>query len=201
MRLFFVFTVFLATLFSCSKTEGLSLEERACNTRSYYLYDEPIPMYEVFDEATVTFNDSLGEEEMRKELAGIKGIKTLRKLGTNALVKLNFAICEEATSFIKEVEKRKQVKSASLWLITRIGDKGLTDVFVVELKHDSLQNKLDELIELNKLTYLEKGPSLNFLKTTNLSKIDALHLANSFYETGHFAVSRPIFIIPNENTN
>jgi len=167
---------------------------------------EKIYLQQQTDKIYLKFAPDTNKEQIRKVIGKDTSSLLMSKANLDN-TSLRFAVLESknertaiSTSTLESYKARAEVVSAN-YLFEYNGQLlGLTDEFIVKLKETTSYNQLEELALKN---YCKIGLENEFVKNKYLiyvsktSHLDAMQMANLFYETGLFDYSSPNHVLFN----
>ncbi len=134
-----------------------------------------------------------------KETKPLTGLNLIRK---ESRVRPNWAIIDHLdpkADLLKQPAIAKKLLYKAPFMVLQNGKEvGLSHLFYVKLKNASDRGRLEELSRKHKATILGNNKLMPLWYTLACSKEssgNALDLANRFFESGHFSVAEPDFLV------
>ena len=173
------------------------------NTRFYYYYDTKQYLQEEVQKATISFCDTISIDTINaifQPFLKIQYTSTNIKKAKWMSVTINAKTCSEVDNIFSKLLTDKRVSMCNRDLLAPKGyEMGVSDIIMCKLKNDSLAIHLSALYtSTNSSFYKYDSVGKYYLIQVNkAAKIDALDVANKYYETGFFIYSQPDFILHN----
>lgn len=189
----FFLSVAILILIACQKEA-----QNTCDTRSYYNKSEKHLQSEIYTKATVSFYDTLSYDMTADILNDFPVCFDNRENtypGNYIIIDIDSESCNDTEELFNSLKQHEMISNCNMWLITDEGnERGMYDMFLCKLKHDSLENRLPDIIRITRTEYVRKNYDVHVVRADKFSEGDALDMANDFYETGYFDWCEPDYL-------
>ncbi len=187
--------LFILLSISCSK------EDSICKTRYSYFDSEKHYQTEIYEKGTISFYDTLLYDSIVKLLKDFNNISFTNldnSIRTSyIIIDINSKSCSETDALFKRIKQKDKISNCNKWFFTEVDNQcGMYDIFLCKLKHDTLKNKMLDLISYTKTFLVRQSIDGGYylIRADKNSNGDALDMANYFYESGYFEWSEPDYI-------
>jgi len=197
---FFGFALLVVMIGCKEKTQSIPVCE---NSRFYYYYNEKQYLKEEVKKATISFSDTISIDTIHdifQSFLKIQYSSTNIKKAKWMSVTINANTCAEVDNIFSKLLTDKRVTACNRdMLAPKDYDMGVTDIIMCKLINDSLTFRLNELnTSTNSSIYRYDSTGKYYLiRVHKNAKMDAIDLANKYYESGYFIFSQPDFILHN----
>ena len=195
MRRILVLTFIITQIIMGCKKDDLSND---CKSRYYYYDSEKIILTEIPNQGCISFYDTLSIETINQILEQYQGIQVLSipSNSNHAIISVGSENCNETDKLFATIKNDSKISNCSKFFSSEEGyTLGITDVFVCKLKSSNYLSQMTELINDNHLEIIESDTSNDhyIIRADKNSNVDALDMANKFFESGFFEYAEPEF--------
>jgi len=191
-----IFTILSGILFC------LSLNAQEKSGDFYYCFEKKIFLEQRADKVYLKFDANVSRDQFFAVVSSNPLLQTESDKNLDAMHQLGFVILEAtdgkqiSRSNIEFYKAKPEIVSANFLFQYGKTLQGLTDEFVVKLKRTTSYAQLQTLAEQNNCTIgkenqFEKNEFM--ITVSKVSLLNAIQMANFFYETGLFEFSSPNF--------